>query len=212
MRARLLDAAEELFAERGYHGAGIRDITQLAGTRVAAVSDYFGGKENLFREVLLRRLDPINEDRRARLAALPRSGSRAHRLRALVRAFAGPLLVRSGESEGWRNYLRFTAQLAHARLPVQLLVAEEFNAIAAEFIERLRALFPAASEAALHDAYLLMVASTLQTFADVPRIDSITQGRLRSDAFAQRYASLVPFVEGGITRLATDPGQAGGTP
>jgi AcrR family transcriptional regulator len=201
-RTRLLDSAEELFAERGYFGVSVRDITDHAGTRVAAISDAFGGKENLFRDVLLRRIQPINDDRRARLAALPRTGSRARRLRALIHAFTEPMLLRAGENQGWRNYFRLTAQLANSRQSILLLVADEYNAIAGEFIAQLQRLFPQANQIAIHDAYLNMLAATQQVFANNLRLDSITEGRIHTHDIDERHASLVPFLEGGITRLA----------
>ena len=57
---------------------------------MAAISDVFGGKDQLVREVLLRRIRPINDDRRRRLAALPDDGPRTDRLHALVLAFTDP--------------------------------------------------------------------------------------------------------------------------
>jgi len=54
-RLRLLDAAEVLFAEHGFRGASVRDITQQAGCNLAAVHCPLGGKVNLYREGVLRR-------------------------------------------------------------------------------------------------------------------------------------------------------------
>ncbi|HKT03699.1 MAG TPA: TetR/AcrR family transcriptional regulator [Rugosimonospora sp.] len=200
-RTTLLDAAEELFADRSFYGVSVRDITNHAGTRLAAVSDCFGGKESLFAEVLLRRLHPLNADRRTRLAALPTAGPRTRRLRALIDAFAEPMLRRAGESAGWRHYFRLTAQLANTNQPVLRLVAEDYNAIATEFIEHLRLIFPGADQVAVHDAYLYLVAVTVNTFAATARLDSLTHGRLHAADLARRYASLRPFLEGGVTRL-----------
>jgi AcrR family transcriptional regulator len=201
VRDLLLDAAEELFADRGFYGASVRDITDLAGTRVAAVTDYFGGKENLFREVVMRRQPELNEDRRARLAALPRSGSRQRRLELLVEAFARPLLERAGD-RGWRNYFRLAAQLGTVRQPVLLLVAAEYNDVAADVMAVLGRIYPGASETALHDAFLFLVAVTLQAFAVTRRLDVMTGGRLRSADVQARFASLVPFAAGGMAALA----------
>jgi len=201
-RTRLLDAAEELFAERGFYGVGVRDITNHAGTRLAAVNDSFGGKENLFAEVLRRRIHPLNTARRARLADVPRSGPRARRLHAVIDAFARPMLD-CAENPGWQHYFRLTAQLANTRQPALILVAEDFNSIAADVIGQFRAIFPDADEVALHDAYLYLVAATTNTFADTGRLDSLTQDRLHADDLHDRYASLLPFLGGGITRLAT---------
>ena len=54
-REKILDAAEELFAERGYHGVSIREIVGRAGVDLALVHYYFGPKDALFREVIERR-------------------------------------------------------------------------------------------------------------------------------------------------------------
>jgi AcrR family transcriptional regulator len=51
----LLDAARELFAERGYAAVGTEEIVQQAGvTRGALYHHFRGGKEELFRAVLVQ--------------------------------------------------------------------------------------------------------------------------------------------------------------
>jgi AcrR family transcriptional regulator len=53
--AALIDAARALFAERGYAGVGTEEIVQRAGvTRGALYHHFRGGKEELFRTVLVR--------------------------------------------------------------------------------------------------------------------------------------------------------------
>nr|WP_079124409.1 TetR/AcrR family transcriptional regulator [Streptomyces sp. NBRC 110611] len=51
---RLLDAASELFAERGYERATVRDIASRAGANQALLFRYFGSKKALFGEVMAR--------------------------------------------------------------------------------------------------------------------------------------------------------------
>lgn len=51
-RSRLLLAAGELFAERGFDGASARDICDRAGVNVAAINYYFKGKEALYVEAV----------------------------------------------------------------------------------------------------------------------------------------------------------------
>ena len=48
----LLNAAGEIFAERGYEAATVKEITDRAGVNVASVSYYFRDKLGLYTEVL----------------------------------------------------------------------------------------------------------------------------------------------------------------
>ena len=57
-RQQILDAARELFAERGYAGTSMRAIGAAAGVDPALVHHYFGTKEELFRAVLDVPVDP----------------------------------------------------------------------------------------------------------------------------------------------------------
>ncbi|WP_324290482.1 helix-turn-helix domain-containing protein [Streptomyces sp. H27-H1] len=59
-RTAVLDAAETLFAERGYRGTSVRAITDLAGANLAAVGHHFGSKAELLAAVARRVIEPIN--------------------------------------------------------------------------------------------------------------------------------------------------------
>jgi AcrR family transcriptional regulator len=47
-RRRLLDAAEVVFAQRGFHGASVDEIAREAGATTGALYSNFSGKEDLF--------------------------------------------------------------------------------------------------------------------------------------------------------------------
>jgi AcrR family transcriptional regulator len=49
-RARLLEAARELFLARGYSAIGLREVAAKAGVDVTLVRRYFGSKQRLFAE------------------------------------------------------------------------------------------------------------------------------------------------------------------
>jgi AcrR family transcriptional regulator len=63
-RVRLLNAAEELFADLGFNGASVRQIVEKAEVNLGALPYYFGTKENLFKQVLLRRAEPLRDERK----------------------------------------------------------------------------------------------------------------------------------------------------
>ncbi|MFF2329190.1 MULTISPECIES: TetR/AcrR family transcriptional regulator [unclassified Streptomyces] len=51
-RRRLLEAARDLFAERGYEGTTVRSIAERAGANQALLFRYFGSKQGLLTEVM----------------------------------------------------------------------------------------------------------------------------------------------------------------
>jgi TetR/AcrR family transcriptional regulator, regulator of cefoperazone and chloramphenicol sensitivity len=51
-RQRLLIAAEQVFAHKGFVGATVREICDLAGMNIAAINYHFGDKERLYIETV----------------------------------------------------------------------------------------------------------------------------------------------------------------
>lgn len=60
-RERILDAARDLFAERGYRGTTVRDITTAAKANIAAIGYYFESKDGLYAAVLQSLVGPLDE-------------------------------------------------------------------------------------------------------------------------------------------------------
>lgn len=103
-RTQILDAAERLFAERGFRGTSIRAITDLAGANLAAVGYHFGSKAELLAAVARRVIEPINAAQGAGLdRLLARNPEPA--VIDLVEAFAGPLFdeMPAGDEGGART-------------------------------------------------------------------------------------------------------------
>ncbi|MDD1794848.1 TetR family transcriptional regulator [Enterovibrio makurazakiensis] len=56
-KSKILDAAEQLFAEHGFKDTSLRTITSKAGVNLASVNYHFGDKKSLVRAVLARYLE-----------------------------------------------------------------------------------------------------------------------------------------------------------
>jgi AcrR family transcriptional regulator len=69
--ARLITAAAELFAERGFRGTSIRDIAERAGVNVAAGHYHYGSKEALYLQVLRDQFGQVGAIFRERGVAQP---------------------------------------------------------------------------------------------------------------------------------------------
>jgi len=57
--ARIMDAAEDLFARQGYEGTSLRQIAEGAGIREPGLYNHFSSKQGLYEAVLHRALDPM---------------------------------------------------------------------------------------------------------------------------------------------------------
>lgn len=88
-RLRILDAAEELFAERGFDRVTLAEIGAAAGLSRGAPGYTFGSKEGLYQEVLARLFDAREEALRTSWSALAGADDDAlpAALRTAVRAY-----------------------------------------------------------------------------------------------------------------------------
>jgi AcrR family transcriptional regulator len=67
-REQLLDTAEELFSERGYHATGLKEVAKRCEFSVGSIYQFFESKDALYEEVLMRR-EPEWSAEMARIAA-----------------------------------------------------------------------------------------------------------------------------------------------
>ena len=68
-RALLLDAAQEIIADRGYHGAAMDDIVEAADRSKGAAYFHFPSKSDIFEAVLLRLADRLESKVEAAISA-----------------------------------------------------------------------------------------------------------------------------------------------
>jgi len=97
--ARILDAAETLFAQRGYDATSLRDIATAAEIQQPGLYKHFESKEALYREVYRRALQPLADVMEERVRSVSEHGHRAltDRLVDMLaeRPNAAMLLIRS---------------------------------------------------------------------------------------------------------------------
>jgi AcrR family transcriptional regulator len=103
-RTRLLDAAEALFADFGFNGVSVRQIVEAAGANLGAIPYYFGTKEELFKETLLRRAVPLREERERLLNAITAEG-REPTLEEVLLAMLEPAFRTNRENDAFRRLL-----------------------------------------------------------------------------------------------------------
>lgn len=207
-RDRILDAAERLFAGRGFHGVSVRDITGAAGVDVALASYHFGSKMGVLEAVFLRRAADLNDERIARLdAVLAAASRRAPRLEDIIDAFTSPLLDRSSRgSPGWKSYFALIAEINNTPELGGVLMSRYFDPVVQRFIAAIRLALPGCDDRDLYWAYHFLSGSLTLTFAETGRIDRLSGGACRSTDLASVHERLVPYCAAGFRALCSRAG------
>jgi AcrR family transcriptional regulator len=146
-RERLLDAAEALFAERGFDGASMRAVTTAAGVSLSAANYHFGSKTALLRETLRRRIQAVNGQRLERLERLASTSTDGRvAVEDLLEAFLRPThdaRVGSGD-DSIRDRLVIARLFADPPEIVAAMRREFFEEVNGRFVDVLHRSLPSA--------------------------------------------------------------------
>lgn len=185
-RERILAAALEVFAERGFEGARTRDIAKRAGANLGLLTYYFGGKEPLWRAAVAHAFEELateiaavtararsasGEDERAQLEQL---------LRGFVRFLARrPEFMRLMNDESRRDGPRMRWLADHHVKPLSGAIAG--------IVERAQAqgLVPAIPAVSFH--YIVIGAAGL-LFSQAPECKYVTGIDPTEEAVAEAHA------------------------
>jgi AcrR family transcriptional regulator len=107
-RARLLEAAGEEFAVKGFQAARIRSICRRAGVNLAAVNYHFGGKERLYVAAVLEAHRCGTE---LPAPAELSQGSAAEQLRRYIHYFLSDVLAMNHQKRSWHHTLMLREML-----------------------------------------------------------------------------------------------------
>ncbi len=120
VRERLLRAAANCFAERGYSGTSVRDITTLAECNIGAINYYFGGKHQLYVAIFEERFAELTERRVGALRAL--TDAPGLTLEQVVETFSDAFLapLRAGD-HGRQTMLLIMRDMVEGHLPGSLI-------------------------------------------------------------------------------------------
>ena len=147
-RERIIDAAERLFADRGFDLVSLRDITSDAGANVASVNYHFGSKENLIAAVCERHVIPIMEGRLQMLdEAEDRHGEKPIPVEEILQAFLRPLLSHLAENEfNEALFCKFMGRMSGEQSCMPKSVEPLFFKMAGRYSKAIRASVPTLSE------------------------------------------------------------------
>lgn len=192
-KSRVLDAAEKVFAGRGFDGSTIRDIATEAGEPVGTIHHHGGGKAALFHRTIARRAEALSQ---ARLTALSQIRARDEvTLETVLSAFIRPLFDLTHEDPRWRDYARLVAFVSvddrwHD------ISAQFFDPTAEVFMQELLAILPSATRPQIAEGFVFSVSAMLALLTSQNRIGTLTGGQSKQDA---QIDHLIRFCAAGFT-------------
>ena len=138
---RILGAAEELFAQHGFLGTSLRQVTSRADVNIAAVNYHFGSKENLINEVFRRRMDEMS---RERLDALRKAVADAPgKLEPILAAFVEPALAVARDRQGGAAFIRVIARAyAEKNDGLRQFLSDQYGHVLREFAKAMSGCVP----------------------------------------------------------------------
>lgn len=162
---RILGAAEELFAQFGFTGTSLRQVTSRADVNIAAVNYHFGSKENLVNEVFRRRMDDMS---RQRLSALQEAiQQHPGELEPILAAFVEPALALAQDRHGGAAFVRVVARAyAEKNDSLRKFLSDHYGHVLREFAKAIAAAVPGLSKEELYWRLDFLAGSLTYAMAD----------------------------------------------
>jgi AcrR family transcriptional regulator len=193
-RQRILAAAEELFAEHGFAGTSLRQVTAAAKVNLAAVNYHFGSKDKLIEEVFRRRLDELCRNRLERLVELGANAT----LESLLDAFITPALELSLNQRGGALFMRVLARaLAEHNTRLRKFLSDNYGYVLKDFAAAFAILLPRLGKEELYWRLDIAVGALTYAMADFGMIQrrSDETGRAHRE---QMTRHLIDFAAAGL--------------
>lgn len=189
----ILDAAEELMSQRGFHGVGLREIARTAGANLGSVTYHFGTKENLLAAIYDRHCRPMNQRRLDLLQEARRISDRGERLAAIVRAFVVPAFSSGADvAGGGARFTRLRAVISvQGHEATRQIVADAFDETTHAFVEAVAECIPGAARESIVWRFHFLLGALYYTLVNADRVARLTDGKARGDDADTAIAELV---------------------
>lgn len=195
---RILDMAEKLFAENGFHAVTLRQVAAAAKVDTALLHYYFKHKRGLFDTVFQRRSAELNADRMAALDAYE-SSTTSPTVHGAIAAFIQPLKDKadSGDS-GWRSFFAIVAMINNTPEIGGEIMSENFDPVVHRLLAVIRRVLPEARDEKLFWAYHCLSGGLTLILSQSGRLDRLSDQRCLSSDMSTAFDELVDFAAAGF--------------
>jgi AcrR family transcriptional regulator len=197
IREKLLDVAEQLFAEEGFHVVTMQQIAQSASVTKALLHYYFEDKRGLLSAVFARRAEYIDRLQKRALERYEKKAQGRMTLDGIIRANMRVAFRIVGSGKRLRNFTALQAQLNNTPGWGTAIMAD-FNPGIQRIASLIQKVYP---NVPIEDIYwgMLQFSGALGlTMARTGRIDQWSNGSCRSDDLQAARPRVVAYAIGGL--------------
>ncbi|MEM1274495.1 MAG: TetR/AcrR family transcriptional regulator [Pseudomonadota bacterium] len=198
-KSRILDVAEDLFAEHGFDGAGMKAISVRAGVAQGLLHYHFRDKAGLYAAVVARRSALINSARHLALAKVD-IGAPGD-LEAVLHALLWPPMSDMG---GGTAYARIFGSLAVGNSRDVELVRENYDDTATAFIGAIQDALPGIGAANAAWGYSFAIGSLVTILGRTGRSERLAGQDGAVEEMEAVLERLIRFVAAGLRHLRTE--------
>jgi AcrR family transcriptional regulator len=209
-RAAILNAAERLYAERGFGDVTLRDIVAAADVNLAAVNYHFGSKDELIAELYVTRSLATNRERLNELKAAETAGGGRAGIDAVLRALVGPPLRGClGPDRQRSDAARFMIRASIEAVPAIRKIRNREIDHLKRFAAAMRRSLPGHGDVDIYWGLHFALALAHQTIRDGERLTKLSDGQCDLDdvgSIIQRIVAVcvLALTQRGAKAVVTD--------
>ena len=200
---RILNAAEVLFAERGFAETSLRTITSTANVNLAAVNYHFGSKKALIQAVFVRFLDPLADSLNLSLddEALKDNNPHEPSLDNLLNLLSVAVLsAHGGDVTRTASFMRLLS-LSYAQSQGHLLdyLRERYGGVLTRYIELLRPACPQLSDVDLFWNTHFALGAAVFSLSNFDALDAMLKEESGDESYINAVIKrLLAFISAGV--------------
>lgn len=195
-RQRILTAAEQIFATKGFQAMTLREVTQQAKVNLAAVNYHFGSKSGLVREVIGARIRPINAERLRQLDQLKAEyGQAPIPIELVFESLIRPLFQYSAES----NFPQLAGRtMSDPSTFVRSMHKEFFMDLSIRYMQELQLSCPHLDTDTVKFRFFLAVSTMVGSIMDQIRLENLFDSKLDPAKLDRVVDELISFIAAGF--------------
>lgn len=203
-RERLLNVAQELFANEGINSVSLRRIMEVAQVGASQLNYHFGTKRDLLRTIFSQKLDVLNKERLA-LLDIAEASPGGPSLEKILEAYYLTSFRQFSNPEKDGNFARLVARVGSESSELASEIAEEFlDGVQRRFVSALQKALPGLDRTEIFWRLHVMMCVSIHTLTNPLRIYRLSGGACDPRDADDMYRSLLPILLAG---MASPPGR-----